>query len=472
MIVHLSDLSWLDSCKGLTALFLFWFIWWRFSEGKFRWLERWAWAMLLPLQLTIGAFVYQHQVEKYKNSEGGDASALLLNASKLHELSIRSPNDYWSLIFTGKPSSAKGETTIINMKIWNKSNHYGFPNEKQLMVRLTSALLWLSGKSYTIVILAFALTSWFGLYFLFSVLKQLVPQASYFVFCLALLCSPSVVVWSSLPGKEGILQLSTSIFLMGIHLSQHKKWMAALSLLTAGILMFELRVFLLLCAFPSLLYTITTLFFSKHSAKTRFVLSLVLPILLVLGAQIWAWRHQPSVVRSDFESQEAYEQQNGKSYARQVQQPGVNVLEKLKFKQLDLIVEAKQKKAATLIDLPELDGSATCLIKGMPEFIWNGLFGINWFKLNSRYWIWGVERVLFAFALFGLCIRFFSSKQPDPILAGLVLWAFCTGCLLGILMPVLGNISRYYAVVHLPVLLFYLGGKYWSLAGQKQQTDP
>jgi hypothetical protein len=468
MIVHLSDLSWLDSCKGLTALFLFWMVWWRWSERKTIRFERWVWAILLPLQLMVGGFVYHYQVQKYSNSEGGDASALLLNASKLHELSKSSPKDYWSLIVKGKPYSQLGETTTIGMKIWRKTNHYGFPNEKQLMVRLTSCLLWLSGKSYTLVFFSFAFIAWLGLYLLSSLLRHTMPRASFLVFWLALLASPSVMIWTSLPGKEGLLLLSAAMFLWGIYLLQNKNWMAILYLFVAIILMIEFRVFLFLCAIPAFFFALFAQFFSRLSAKTSFVLSLVLPIVLICLVQIWAWQYQPSVIRSDFESQEAYERENGQSYARQVQQPGVNILEKLKFKRLDLEVEAKQKHAATQIDLPKIDGSVYGLIQGMPVFIWNGVVGTNWFKLNYRYWIWGFERGLFALALLFLCFRFINSEQPEPILATLLLWAICIGCFLGMLMPVLGNISRYYAVVHLPVILFYLGSRYSSKAVEKR----
>lgn len=148
MLVRLEDILLLDLVKGLAALFLCLGVWWHFNLKRMPFSKRVAWTSLFFIQLSVGLGTYWYQTKKYADSEGGDAAALFLNASKLLDVKSKSPVDFWWLIGTGKPKTAVGELAVMHMKIWSKSNHYGLGNEKQRMVRAAALMLWASGKLF------------------------------------------------------------------------------------------------------------------------------------------------------------------------------------------------------------------------------------------------------------------------------------------------------------------------------------
>ena len=457
MLVRLEDILLLDLVKGLAALFLCLGVWWYFNLKRMPFSKRVAWISLFFIQLSLGLGAYWYQTKKYADSEGGDAAALFLNASKLLDVKSKSSVDFWWLIGTGKPKTAVGELAVMHMKIWSKSNHYGLGNEKQRMVRAAALMLWASGRSYFFVFWIFAFLSWMGIQGVAMALRVAFGNAGINLIWLALLLSPSTLLWTALPGKESILLFGIGSIFGGISKAKSQKGLALAGVLLGIYLLFEFRVFLLLCALPVLGFFTAVRIWPKKSVGVSVFLGVGIPLIALFLLQIWAWKHQPSVLRSSYQTQAEYERKNGESYARQVQQTGLNILEKLKFKRLDLEVEARQKKPATGVPLIPFEGSLTDLMVQSPCYIFRGMTGYEWFGLNWKYWIWGLERVCFFGAWVLLLWVFIRAKQPEVLLGGMLIWTLSLGFLMGILMPVLGNISRYMAVLHLPLIGLGIG---------------
>jgi len=457
MIVRLQDIPFFDAIKGLIALFLCLGVWWYFNRTRLSLKESIAWIALLIFQVGIGIGTYWYQTNKYADSEGGDAGALFLNATKLLDLRSESPADFWSLIATGKPQTIAGETAIIHMKIWNKSNHYGLGNEKQRMVRATALLLFISGRSYSIVFICFILIAWIAIQMFDKALTRIFKNTGRKFIWPALFLSPSTLMWSSVPGKESLLLLGSAGIFWGISASKSHRLPAILWLSLGIFLMVELRVFLLVCALPATVFWVVVQLAPYLNKWASALIGLGIPLIALLMVQVWAWKHQPSVLRSAYQSQEEYERQNGESYARQVQQPGLNILEKLKFKRLDLEVEALQKNPATGVRLRAFDGSLKELIAKSPIYLIRGMTGYEWFLLDWKYWIWGLERLVFFAACLVLLWAFITEKYANLNVGQILLWSLSLCFLMGLLMPVLGNISRYLAVIHLPLLGMGIG---------------
>lgn len=455
-MIKLQDILISDAIKGFLALFLCLGVWWILTKGRLSQKQRLAWISLLVFQLGIGLGTYWYQTKKYADSEGGDAAALFISATKLLELNSKNSADFWSLIATGKPRTAAGETTVMQMKIWSKSNHYGLGNEKQRMVRATAFLLWLSGKSYSVVFIGFVLVAWMGVQLLAKALNKQVGKSGGKVIWLALLLSPSTLLWSSVPGKESVLLFGVAGIFWGISAGKRQQIPALFMFMFGLFLLFEIRIFLLACAIPGAIYWAGTRLAPTFNKRVWSLIGLGIPLFALLMVQVWAWKHQPSVLRSSYPSQEEYERHNGESYARQVQQPGLNILEKLKFKRLDLEVEALQKNPATGVRLRSFEGSLKELLAETPYYLFRGLTGYDWFRMNWRFWIWGIERLVFFMAWLFLLWVFIVKKQANSPLGEILLWTLSLGFLMGLLMPVLGNISRYMAVLHLPLLCVFL----------------
>jgi len=457
MVVRLQDIVFFDAIKGFGALFLCLIVWYYLNRTRYSHKEGMAWIGLLVLQIGIGLGTYAYQTQKYADSEGGDAGALFLNATKLWNLNTTNPDDFWSLISTGKPKTIAGETAVMHMKIWSKSNHYGLGNEKQRMVRGTALLLWISGRSYSFVFICYILTAWMGIQLLSRALSRMVGRAEKNYIWSALLLSPSTLLWASLPGKESLLVLGVAGIFWGISAEKKQRIQAVLMVILGLFLLIEFRVFLLACAVPGAFYWVVVRLSPSLNKWLALFIGVGIPLLGLFVVQIWAWKHQPSVLRSGYQSQEEYERHNGESYARQVQQSGVNILEKLKFKRLDLEVEAKQKQPATGVHLRPFEGSLKELMTESPYYLIRGLTGYEWFGLNWRYWIWGFDRLVFFAAWLGLVWAFIKEQSANASIGGALLWAISLCFFMGLLMPVLGNISRYLAVLQLPIVGMGIG---------------
>lgn len=473
MLVRLEDIPILDVVKGLSALFLCLGIWWIFNLKRESISLRFFWIFLFFIQLSFGLGTYWYQSEKYSNSEGGDAAALFLNAGKLLNLNQKSSVDFWSLIATGSPKTKVGETTVMHMEIWSKRNHYGFGNEKQRLVRLTALLLWASGKNYFLVFSVFTFLSWLGLQGVALFFRGKCVSCGKKILGVAILLSPSTLIWTSLPGKESLLLFGIGSIMSSFSIMKSRTWLALFGTFIGVYVLFEFRIFLLLCGMPALLFMVISKIYSERPLWFSTLLSLSAPLLACLVLQFWAWKHQPSVLKSKYKTQEEYERDNGASYGRQVQQPGVNLLEKLKFKRLDLEVEAKQKKPRTYVSFELIDGSLSGLIVGSPYFLVRGMGGFEWFQLDRKYWIWGLERLCFGGCWFFLLWVFINKRPKDHLLGALLIWTLILALLMGILMPVLGNISRYMAVLHLPLIGYGLSyaSVYLGVQKSKKQRD-
>jgi hypothetical protein len=141
------------------------------------------------------------------------------------------------------------------------------------------------------------------------------------------------------------------------------------------------------------------------------------------------------------------------SYEENVLGNGLNILEKLKFKQLGYRDEARKEGAKSIFRIKELDGTILNFLACLPGGISNALFRpFIWEASNVLMIIPALENTLLIVILLVLLIRRTRATSFDQNTFLLLLaFVLITACFTGILVPVFGNLIRY-KVTFLPIV--------------------
>ena len=180
------------------------------------------------------------------------------------------------------------DATLPNGEIYNYTSHMVFYGSggADFVSRLAGIFAMITGNTYSSIALFFAFYSFLGSWWLFKNLQAVYPTLSRH-FALAIFCLPSVVIWGSGLMKDTLV-LGSVGFIFGslISLFETKKGRgSAILLMIIGLyIIYEVKVYVLLCLFPSILiYAYMKFKKSIRSTGMRLVIAPFL-FLIMMGA--------------------------------------------------------------------------------------------------------------------------------------------------------------------------------------------
>jgi hypothetical protein len=431
-------------------------------------------ALLLALTLKISAGVglYLLYTYYYSDQSVSDIHKYFADAELWKQLLRNDISGYLKLL-SGIGLNEKDYVTFTEqMRFWDKINHYGLYNDNRTMIRLNAFLLLFSGGHYATHALFFgfigflgscglykAMTIWFG------------PAPRFYFFCC--FAFPSVLIWTSGISKEALVWVFLGLFLYHLASLTREKftWERLLWVLIFFVLLGLSKIYLaafFLTVLPGYLLL-------KKIRKGGVFSVLGIQVLLLglgLGISVYQYRHVPTMDPLRHKSWEEFAKENPKFvselYAKSALGDSYNIVDKLRCKQQDFIVEAKTEGAGSYVELPRLNGRADNLLVRIPGAILRGLYSPwPWEYMGLLYLLPVAERLFLLFLTAG--ILFFPSKfkgdsgKEAGLLLGFVL---STACFMGLLIPVLGNLVRYTMPV-LPLFAMVLAsGTRWQESGR------
>jgi hypothetical protein len=149
---------------------------------------------------------------------------------------------------------------------------------------------------------------------------------------------------------------------------------------------------------------------------------------------------------------------NSESYEKNALGQNRNIFEVLRFKQRDQQFEARKQNAHTVIYAPTLDGNPITFLKCIPFAIMNTLIRPNIIDLKNPLFIPDIflNLIVILLILFSIKFRKSNFSYKEKLLANQILFfSIISLILIGILVPVLGNIVRYRAPI-IPLLIIAL----------------
>lgn len=414
------------------------------------------------VKLVAAFMLFYIYTYHYTDQSKSDIYKYYLDGQKLVSIANHSFIDYLRILIGFDPVDSMSSTMLNSLNYWNKINDYGLLNDNQLIIRVDSLMVILTGNSILFSSLIFSVINFTVMIFF----MRSVPIKSLFqlkILFWLLFFSPTILIWTSGALKE-MLMVTFLLFSLGIVLRKNKKWLILLP--------FSLGLLLLSKPQVGTVFTgLTVIYFVAERFKTykqRFIYIIAFA-LAVLVLALNSMYLRPEYYNASSKTHSAYEKENliSRSYEENVLGNGWNILEKLKFKQMGNRDEAKMEGANSYISVSRLNGSFMNFILILPEGISNCLFRpFIWEIKNSLMVIPAIENVF----ILVICVMIILSLyKRDQHTSNLVYFSICyiitTAALIGILTPVLGNLVRY-KVAYLPVfyVLFVL------VSGQRLET--
>jgi hypothetical protein len=97
------------------------------------------------------------------------------------------------------------------VELFNAGDAWG----TNLIIGVTACILKVAGPSLTVATLSFALPSFWGAYIYYCVFREVFPEANYLYARIVLFLYPSIVFWTAMLGKDGLVFLFLSMVAYG-----------------------------------------------------------------------------------------------------------------------------------------------------------------------------------------------------------------------------------------------------------------
>lgn len=406
----------------------------------------------------MAAILYFTYTKYYSDRSTADIFKYFDDAQHWYQLWKSNPAEAWRIWFGFNPLTNNGIACTDKMIYWEKINHYGFFNDNKTIIRIHALLYLISRGNYFIHYIICCLPTFWASAFLFSRLKKFLDPFSLKTVYTILFFLPSLVFWTAGPTKESLLlAIIMAIMALLFDFKQPKIntqtliplfFVISLSIALAIVKMYVL-LFLLVAFFPAACAYWLKL--RKPAWAFSAFYFLFIPLLLFLNYQIY--KPQIPEIPTETESQLSRKLES-ESYQQNALGSGMNILEKLKFKQQDFQKEASISQAGSAYTLPTLDGTPENLLFAVPQGIITTLFAPFPWELRKKSFIWPLsENLLLLLSWF----IFFQKKRKICLSRQALFWlcfALSIGAFYGMLIPLLGNLIRYKLPVTLILFLW------------------
>jgi len=393
----------------------------------------------------------------YSDTSVNDIYKYFIDGKQLADIFKNNPPDFIAILLGKNIENQQNVILYQEMIFWVKPNSYGFYNDNQTIIILSSFLNLISNNNLLISILYMSCISFTATFTLYKTLSPYLEWKK--VFYIILFISPSIALWTNGLLKENLILLAITIIVYFTNKLRNKINLLNVIGYIIGLLALTLsKPYLLGFMLPSVICLVFVIYFKTQNIKKLFVFMYVFFIVLFIT---WCYTHNPVSYnydnKTEAEKSIEYDRVNQISYQKNVLGNNYNILEMLRFKQADYKHEAKIAKAKSLIYTKKMDGELYNFFSCLPYGISNGFARPHIFEIHSfTYLIPALEN--FLVLLLFLLIFIFPKKinlNQKLLIFYYGTFIILTFIFLGLLVPVLGNLVRYKAPF-LPILYFCL----------------
>lgn len=408
------------------------------------------------LKILATLFLLYTYTYYYPVKNESDIYKYFNDGHKLFILLFKNPELFYHFI---TETANKAELTSLSaIKYWVKPNSYGIFNDNKTIIITNLILEFFSfGKIITQSVLISCI-SFISIFSIFKTLSPLIPEKNQLLFFILLVCAPSLLLWTSGLLKETLILISISgiitngigLFLKGFSIKKS----IYLSLFLIGL--FISKPYYLFLLFPVVIYLLCY----KYLIKKRPIISLIVTysiLILVSFSYIQFKTKQLDDYVKDQKKENTEFKRNSFIYDQNALGNDYNLLEMLRCKQSEYILEAKRLNAKSAFEIKKLNSTLSelglCLIINFP----NALFRPYFSEINS---IFNLLSSLENWIFILLLIASFTSRKKITedqfaLILAAIIFALSILLFLGLLIPVTGNMVRYKTVIY-PFTLFII----------------
>ena len=333
---------------------------------------------------------------------------------------------------------------------WTKPNKYGLLNDNQTIILINFLLCFVSNDNLFIQSIIISIISFYATFTFYKSVNNnfSIPPLILYLF---IFFNPSYLIWTSGNFKETFIYIGL-VFLFSnlLKLSKDK------TSIKFNILIFINLIFILLCKnyffiflSPGIIAFYSIIYFFNNKKINFISISYLSFILLIISTGLF---YNPvnfdNTIKDPLKRKLYFKKINSDSYTKNVLGKNRNLFEILKYKQRDHQFEAKSQNANTLIFAPTINGNPITVLKCIPFSLINTVFRPNFIDLKNPFFIPDIFSNIILWILIFFAIKqkkeyiSFEEKLIKNILFYFILISLI---LIGILVPVLGNIVRYKA---------------------------
>lgn len=208
--------------------------------------------------------------------KGGDTLIYFRGASRLHDLLLENPIDYFRILFTSYDGFS------YDLSYLKDEISYARAEEEWIMVKFISIVNIFSFNSYFITTLMLSLFSFFGNWYLYKVFIAHFPTMKKQL-AIAVFFIPSVVFWGS-----GILKDTVTLSIIGIYFwnfhriffEKKPRFINWIIFVACAFLLFKIKTYILICLTPSMF--LGWFIHYRRSIRDPFLRIVITPFLLIL----------------------------------------------------------------------------------------------------------------------------------------------------------------------------------------------
>jgi hypothetical protein len=405
-------------------------------------------AYILKLSITVGVwYIYTFY---FSNTSLNDIHKYFNDGYILNQSFRLSPSKTIEFIFYNK-KSVDTSHLLNQLFFWTKPNQYGLLNDNQTIIIINFILCFFSGNSLLFQSIFIASFSFYTTFKLFITINKYVnlPKTPLF---LILFFNSSYLIWTSGNFKETFLYIGLTLLLTNIIKLLSKDSSFKIHLLITSNLVFILfcKNYFFIFLIPGICSIYVAKYFFKKTTRLVTYSYTIFLLVIVLFGLFYHPVNFENQIKDPVQRKKFINKVNSISYTKNALGENRNVFEVLRFKQRDQQFEAKSQKAKTVIYSPTLDGNPRTFLKCIPFSIANTLFRPTFSDLKNPLFIPDIFITLVLWVLIFLTL-FFRKKdisENEKILSQFLLYfTLLIFLVIGILVPVLGNIIRYRAPV-------------------------
>ncbi|MBN8696792.1 MAG: hypothetical protein J0L87_09690 [Bacteroidetes bacterium] len=216
---------------------------------------------------------------------GGDTTSYFESSMAMAKLCYQSPSKYFEVLFN--PPSPESHSLFTDKTGYPWS--YLYADSKTFMVvKLTSILTVLTGKSYFLTSVLLAYFSYLGIWKLFQLFQGYVPEIENKI-AIAVLYFPSPLFWAGGVSKDTFTYTASALFVYCAHqlfVKKDRTWMLAIFLFISAWIIISIKPYIFLVLFPGGLLWI---FYDKMAKLRSKFLSIFLFPILILGVSFLSY---------------------------------------------------------------------------------------------------------------------------------------------------------------------------------------
>ncbi len=209
--------------------------------------------------------------------QGGDTTSYFESSMAMAKLFYQSPSKYFEALFS--PPSPEAHS-LFNDRTGYPWSYLYFDSKTFMVVKLTSVLTILTGRSYFLTSILLAYISYLGVWKIFVLFQSYVPEIKKNI-AFAVLYFPSTLFWAGGVSKDTYTYTSTLLFVYSAHnffIKKDRSYKLLLLLLLSSWMIISIKPYIFLVLFPGGLLWI---FYDKIvKLKSPFLSFFFFPILL------------------------------------------------------------------------------------------------------------------------------------------------------------------------------------------------